>query len=452
MKKIIVSLFVLALAMPLTAQPLRTPANNVPDRPRIDVLSYTVEITLTPEEHQLNGVADIQFRQQDRQDFATFDLDRRLRVTAASIGGMDIRYRQFDLDSTVEVDLSGQQFAADPVLHLEYEGILNPEEERREPILARVSDASAFLLYEGKWFPTNGLHQDKADMRLRVIAPPDWTVVTDLNKSTATDYPYASTSPSYWGMVAAGKYTPTTVKSESAQITVEALKAEPEVATPIAETVGRMLDFYTATFGPPPSSEFRIVEIEGANWESRWSVGTLLLPASQLRKDFDSSVLARNVAHQWFPLKINVKDPSTDAWLVDGLGVFASLLYFDKALSPAESQEHIDKALVRALGYEGSNSVIQAGGLDKDSSDYHSLVEYKGAFIFRMLQWVIGDEKFNSLMSQYVSKFKDTPASTDEFLKLASNVAGEDLTYFFDQWLNSSGVPEFSEEFTVFRA
>ena len=350
MKKLIVPLFVLALAMPLAAQPSRSQVNNVPDRPQIDVLSYTVQITLTPEEHLLTGVAEIQFRQQDRQDYATFDLDRRLRVTAASIGGMDTRYRQFDLDSTVEVDLSGQQFSTDPILHIEYEGILNPEEERRDPVLGRVSDESAFLLYEGKWFPTNGLHQDKAEMRLKVNAPSSWTIVTDLPAASGGEYPYASSSPSFWGTVAAGNYTPTTVRSETAGVTVDALKAAPDVATPLAETVGRILDFYTTTFGPPPSSNFRIVEIDGANWESRWSMGTLLLPSSQIRKDFDVSVLARNVAHQWFPLKINVSDPSRDAWLVDGMAVFASLLYFDKALSPAEFQEQIDKALVKALG------------------------------------------------------------------------------------------------------
>ena len=31
------------------------------------------------------------------------------------------------------------------------------------------------------------------------------------------------------------------------------------------------------------------------------------------------------------------------------------------------------------------------------------------------------------------------------------SIAGGDLNYFFDQWLNSSGVPEFKQEYTVFR-
>src|SRR6185295_3992267 len=102
------------------------------------------------------------------------------------------RFRQFDVDSTVEIDLSNQQFSSNPVLHVEYSGILNPEEDRRDPILARVSEDSAFLLYAGKWFPMNGLYRDKADMRLKVNAPAGWTLIADLPKSGDG---YASTQP-----------------------------------------------------------------------------------------------------------------------------------------------------------------------------------------------------------------------------------------------------------------
>src|SRR5207249_3414053 len=138
-------------------------------------------------------------------------------------------------------------------------------------------------------------------------------------------------------------------------------------------------------------------------------------------------------------------------WLVDGMAQFASLLYSEQTLSPAELQERVNKALVKALSYEGTTAIRQAVNLDKDSPDYRSLIEYKGAFVFRMLLWVIGDENFNKLLSQYVQQFQNTPASTEAFEKLASDVAGGDLGYFFDQWLNGSGVPEFKLEYTVFR-
>jgi aminopeptidase N len=418
------------------------------DRPKIDVESYSVDVTLVPDKHSLEGKADIKFKQLDRKNYATFDLDRRLQVKSASIGGAEVRYRQFDIDSTVEIDLSNQQFNGNPVLHIEYSGIVDPEENRHDPVLARVSDDSAFLLYEGKWFPMNGLYRDKADMRMKIHAPADWTLVADVPKSGDG---FASNQPSYWGTIAAGKYAATTYKAESGDVTVHSLKGAPDVVKSLAESSGKIFDYYSRRFGAAPAPDMRIVEVDGANWTSQWSVGMLLMPSSQLKKDFDVPTLAATIAHQWFPLKVAVKDPNADAWLVDGMAQFASLLYSEQTLSPAELQERVNKALVRALSYEGTTSISQAGNLEKDSPDYRSLVEYKSAFVLRMLRWVIGNENFDKLLSQYVQQFQNTPASTEAFENLTSQVAGGDLGYFFDQWVNGSGVPEFKLEYTVFR-
>ena len=68
-----------------------------------------------------------------------------------------------------------------------------------------------------------------------------------------------------------------------------------------------------------------------------------------------------------------------------------------------------------------------------------------------MLKWVIGDENFDKLLAGYTQQFQNTPASTEAFEKLASDISGGDLNYFFDQWLNGSGVPEFKVDYTVFR-
>src|SRR5215813_3978216 len=154
MRKALCVLLCLPLfSIPLLAQSRgRQPVlqDDQSDRPKIDVDSYSVDITLMPEEHRLSGKADIRFKQLDRQNYAVFDLDRRLRVEKATINGAEARFRQFDVDSTVEIELSGQQFNSSPVLHIEYSGVLNPEDDRHDPILAKVSDDSAFLLYAGK--------------------------------------------------------------------------------------------------------------------------------------------------------------------------------------------------------------------------------------------------------------------------------------------------------------
>ena len=333
-------------------------------------------------------------------------------------------------------------------LHVEYYGLFDAADDPRNPVLDHLSSDSAYFLYEGKWYPTNGLYKDKAGMQLAVHAPAGWTVISDVPPSGGG---FASTVPSYWGTLALGKYSATTVKSGENDITVYTLKAPSQSVLPMAVAAGKILEFYGSKFGPLASRQFHIIEAADANWTSRWSMGSLLLPTSQFRAELDVPAFARTIARQWFPLKMSVADPANDAWLNDGMAVFASLLYGEKNLSPAEFEEQVGKVLVKALAYEGSMTMRQAGGTDKDSLEYHSLVENKGAYVFRMLQWVIGNEKFDTLLARYVDQFKDKPASSAAFTKLASDVYGEDLCYFFDQWVNSSGVPQLDASYQVLR-
>jgi aminopeptidase N len=456
MKNAFVSVgILLALAAPALAQPQsQLRANNNPSAAslpsQIDVDSYKLDITVIPEERKIEGKADITLRQLERNAVATFDLDKHFKVTKLTIGDVSPRFRQFEYDSTLEVDLGNGSTAADgtTTLHVEYYGLFDSADDLRSPVLNHLTSDSAYFLYEGRWYPTNGLYKDKATMQLSVHAPAGWTVVADVPPSGSG---FASNVPSYWGTLALGKYSAMTVKSGDNEITVYTLKAPSQSILPLAVAAGKILDFYGSKFGPLASNQFHIIEAADANWTSRWSMGSLLLPTSQFRSDVDVPAFARTIARQWFPLKLSVADPVNDAWLSDGMSVFASLLYGEKNLSPAEFDDQVGKVLVKALAYEGSMTMRQAGGTDKDSLEYHSLVENKGAYVFRMLQWLMGNEKFDTLMTRYVDQFKDKPVSASAFTKLASDVYGDDLAYFFDQWVSSSGVPQLDASYQVLR-
>jgi tetratricopeptide (TPR) repeat protein len=68
-----------------------------------------------------------------------------------------------------------------------------------------------------------------------------------------------------------------------------------------------------------------------------------------------------------------------------------------------------------------------------------------------MLHWVIGDEKFQTFLTRYAERFQNTPASTDAVKKLATEVNGDDLDYFFEQWLVDTGVPEMTFSTLTYR-
>jgi aminopeptidase N len=447
-KKAFALILILMMAVASAAAQRRPAPVDTSERSRLDVESYTIDVTLMPTEHMLRATSEVKFRQLERSSYVTFDLDNRLKIDKVTLDGAEARFRQYDLDSTVEISTSEGQLSNVSTLRFEYEGFLDPPGAKRAAALSSISENGAYLLYESKWFPTNSLYKDKATAAVTVHVPSGWTAVSDLPGEGSK---FSSTVASYWGLLAAGKYTSTTVKTDKSEVTLHSLKAKTEDANPIVEAAGKILDFYTSTFGPAIQPKFHIIEAADANWTSRFGVGALLMSASQFRPDFDAPALSIALAHQWFPLKFAIADPAKDAWLAEGFATFASLLYAEKNLPPASYQDQVDKALVKALASESSISVAEAGKLERESPDYRALVQYKGAYIFRMLQWVIGDEKFSQFITRYVERFQNTPASTDAVMKLASEVNGDDLGYFFDQWLVDTGVPEMKADWRVLR-
>jgi aminopeptidase N len=75
----------------------------------------------------------------------------------------------------------------------------------------------------------------------------------------------------------------------------------------------------------------------------------------------------------------------------------------------------------------------------------------KGAMILHMLRWVEGDQKFDLTMRSFATKYAGKPASLDEFRTIAEQYYGDKLTWFFSQWLDSTGAPEFKTKYTVYR-
>jgi hypothetical protein len=93
------------------------------------------------------------------------------------------------------------------------------------------------------------------------------------------------------------------------------------------------------------------------------------------------------------------------------------------------------------------------------SDPYHSIVADKGAMVFHMLRAQLGDDAFTALIRDFYKRHAGKTATIDEFEKLtAAKVPppkpGDprlNLVSFFSQWLNSTGIPEFSLEYIVYR-
>jgi tetratricopeptide (TPR) repeat protein len=105
---------------------------------------------------------------------------------------------------------------------------------------------------------------------------------------------------------------------------------------------------------------------------------------------------------------------------------------------------------VGALAYD-TVPLSSASKLDLFSTEFQSLATDKGAMILHMLRWVMGEDKYLKTMRQFATEFAGKSASMDDFRELAEKNYGEQLTWFFSQWLDSTGAPEFKLKYTTYR-
>src|SRR5437016_9856174 len=110
--------------------------------------------------------------------------------------------------------------------------------------------------------------------------------------------------------------------------------------------------------------------------------------------------------------------------------------------------------------YEDAAPVAQAARLAPYSPDYRSVVMNKGAMLFHMLRAQMGDVAFKSALRDFYFQFAEKSARIEDFENLAERRAQAaakppqeppNLRGFFAQWLNSTGVPEFTMEYVVYR-
>jgi aminopeptidase N len=122
----------------------------------------------------------------------------------------------------------------------------------------------------------------------------------------------------------------------------------------------------------------------------------------------------------------------------------------ENAAGTAGLEEAVKDMSVGALAYDTA-PLSSAGKLDIFSPEFQSLVTDKGAMILHMLRWVTGDQKYDQTMRTFAAKFAGKSASLDDFRTIAEQNYGDKLTWFFSQWLDSTGAPEFKTKYTVYR-
>jgi aminopeptidase N len=439
---------------------------------RFDVTNYRIEAQIIPDQHVLRAGADITFVPLDATRSVVFELNGSLKIETIEKDGQALTGYVQDavgvgaLGPSVRIDLGSVVPANQPVtLRIRWSGALispegGPLATKR---LAYVGQEGSYLMYASRWFPFHDYAADRATSDITLVVPSglqvagtsdDPVVGQPSPKEGAVRYRFVHRQPVLIGNFAAGQYINKNLTFGKYQLQLYAMPGSEKRIDAFAELTGRVLEFYSKKYGAPLfGNKLVIVQIDDESLDAYSGPGIIYLSSKMFdtARPLPEEKLEREIAYQWWGQTVGLKS-FDDAWLSQGLAEWSGFAYRESTLSEGGLDAAQREQQERALTFEQTASIARApGALDDQSAAYQSIVFYKGSMVFRMLRETIGRENFEKLLYTFAQNFRGKNASIDDFEKLAAKISNENLRYFFAQWVEGTGVPEFTVDYQIIR-
>jgi aminopeptidase N len=436
------------------------------EKSRLHVDDYQIAIELTPHTHKIAARTKVKFTALEDINAAVFELHNGLRVTKVTDdAGKSLNPERITQDSTVRVQLS-KPLPKDSAttLTFEYDGTLDSADD--SPVqglkLASIDDDTSYLLYAGRWFPVNAYGINRFTATISVTVPAHMVVIGS-GKQTVTEasaskkagalptktFTFVWDKPSFPGTIVAGTFQE--FKSDEAGVDLHVFfkPVHQNLGAEYLETALKEFTYYETLYGPGPSTTLRVVELPDDTVPDAWAPELAAVASRAVTEKVNYRLLANTISHQWWGASVSPASID-DWWLNDGFARYSEARYVENAAGEAGLEEVVKDMSVGALAYD-SVPLATIGKLDMYSPEFQSLATDKGAMILHMLRWVEGDQKFDQTVRTFAAKYAGKSASLDDFTAVAEQSYGEKLTWFFTQWLDSTGAPEFKTKYTVYR-
>jgi hypothetical protein len=433
-----------------------------PQRPQFKVTGYVISADLDPAANKLTATAKVTFTALEDLATPSFELNNGLALTSVTDAAQrPLVSERLTQQNAVRFNLAAPiPKGSSTTWTFNYAGVLNGADT--SPVegikLAAIADPISILLYPGRWFPMSptGLYTDRFTAEMHIRVPSDERVVASgpsgspkpMGKQTQYDFNW--TKPGFPGTVVAGKFLPPQ-KVDNFQIyTTEAHRTG---SLDFAQTAAKEFEFMTSTFGQPELGQMVIVELPQDAVSASWAPGIAAIAGNRIVDGNSARLLANTLAHQWFGSEISPASLN-DAWITNGMSRYAELMYVEDSAGKTAFQSAVGDVSAGALAYD-TEPLSTLGRLDPFSPQFQSMTLEKGAMVFHMLRWEMGDEAFQKFLRNMLSMYTDKSVRTRDVREIAQDAKPADsdlqLAPFFAQWIDGTGAPQFTDKYTVYR-
>jgi aminopeptidase N len=429
-----------------------------PQRSRMDVEDYAIDAQIDPNAQTIRATAKVRFTPLDDLTSLSFELNNALNLDSVTDeAGRQVPASRVAQDMTVRLSLAETLPKGKPVtLTFVYGGKLTGAEE--SPVwgikFAAIHPDFAYLMYPARWFPVNDYTTDRFTSQLRITVPAGYKVIAggtesaDLAGDGKTTAKFQTITPSFPGSFAVVKGDPVIIASGGIN-TALYFRERKDMAGAYGQEIGRAMEFLTGVFGPLPNRNLMVIETEAGTPNGYSAPGILFLSPRAIGSEVNTKLLANQISRQWWGGQVSPSSRN-HMWIENGMARYAELLYTENISGAGAMDEQVRDTFVEALTVE-QPPLMQSARLEDYSPEFWAATAGKGAAVLQMLRSILGDENFFKLLKAVPERYAGRSINTADFQKVAEEVSGLGLNYFFLQWIESSGAPEFKMEWTMFR-
>jgi hypothetical protein len=452
----VVSLLAAAIfvAAPLSAQ--RT------ERPALTITGYVIDAEIDTTTHHLTAKTQVSFTAPESLELASFGFHPALKVTKITDEAGKLLTGERSADGTIRVTPAAP-FVKSRANRwtFEYDGTITGNEDG--PVeglkLAAIQEPITYLLYPARWFPMTGYLTDRFTAQIHIRVPQGMKVfasgaqgaptsATLASGKPADEFSFNWTTPGFPGTIIAGRYVDG-VTAGMGNVKVFLTVAHQASANQLAQTAAHEYDFFTDNFGTAETPHLNVVELPDDTLPAVWAPELAAILGSRVGDKSGVRLLANTIARQWWGSEVSPRTLN-DAWITNGMARYGELMYLEDENGRNALHAAMQDIAASALAYD-TIPLSSASREQPFSPEFQSATLDKGAMVFHMLRWEIGDKAFLATLKGALSQYTDKGMRSTDFIKVAESQSQQELTPFFAQWIDGTGAPQFTDKYAVYR-
>ncbi len=242
---------------------------------------------------------------------------------------------------------------------------------------------------------------------------------------------------------------------DAVSLTVDAnprLRTRGRQLAPVAEDI---LKFYAGLVGdaPYPSLSVGLIEKDLPGGHSPAYVSVIHQPQPQVTftwandpaafQNYPEFFIAHEIAHQWWGQAVGWRSYH-EQWISEGFSQYFAALYASRRRGDQAFQDVLQRMarFAREHSAQGPISLgYRLGHVRGDLRVFRSLVYNKSAIVLHKLRLLLGDDVFFRGVRRFYFDWRFRKAATADVQRAFEIESGQDLSGFFTNWLQTSGVP-----------